>query len=207
MELYARVRRAVVVEKMSEREAARQFRAGSRDRTEDAAVLGATRLPGGYRNQRVGPSWTPGLEPSTKFWKTTRRWGRSSVIRPSGSSNGCAMSTATRAATRLWKDYVRWAKEAEGQREMFVPLEHPPGDGAQADFGEAMVVIGGVERKAHYLAVDLPQSDDCFVMAFPAETTEAFFLEGHNYAFAYFGGSPTHDPVRQHQAGGGEDSG
>ena len=41
----------------------------------------------------------------------------------------------------------------------------------------------------HYLAVDLPQSDDCFVMAFPAETTEAF-LEGHNYAFAYFGGVP-----------------
>ena len=36
------------------------------------------------------------------------------------------------------------------QREMFVPLEHPPGD-AQADFGEALVVIGGVERKTHYL--------------------------------------------------------
>jgi hypothetical protein len=29
---------------------------------------------------------------------------------------------------------------------MFVPLAHPPGD-AQADFGEAMVVIAGVERK------------------------------------------------------------
>jgi transposase len=75
-----------------------------------------------------------------------------------------------------------------GQREIFVPLAHPPGD-AQADFGEAMVVIAGVERKAHYLAMDLPQSDDCFVMAFPAETTEAF-LEGHNHAFAYFGGVP-----------------
>jgi transposase len=84
------------------------------------------------------------------------------------------------------KDYVRLRKSS--QREMFVPLEHPPGD-AQADFGEAMVVIGGVKRKAHYLAVDLPQSDDCFVMAFPAETTEAF-LEGHNHAFAYFGGVP-----------------
>src|SRR5258708_16437126 len=71
---------------------------------------------------------------------------------------------------------------------MFVPLGHPPGD-AQADFGEAMVIIGGMERKAHYLAVDLPQSDDCFVMAFPAETTEAF-LEGHNHASAYFGGVP-----------------
>jgi transposase len=72
------------------------------------------------------------------------------------------------------------------QREMFVPLAHPPG-GAQADFGEALVVIGGEERKAHYLAIDLPQSDDCLVTAFPAETTEAF-LEGHNQALAYFGG-------------------
>ena len=91
------------------------------------------------------------------------------------------------------------------QREMFVPLAHPPGD-AQADFGEAMVVIAGVERKAHYLAMDLPQSDDCFVMAFPAETTEAF-LEGHNHAFAYFRRSAAHDSVRQHQARGGADPG
>jgi hypothetical protein len=43
------------------------------------------------------------------------------------------------------KDYVRLRKLS--QREMFVPLEHPPGD-AQADFGEAMVVTAGVERKA-----------------------------------------------------------
>ena len=35
------------------------------------------------------------------------------------------------------------------QREMFVPLAHPAGD-AQADFGEALVVIGGEEHKAHY---------------------------------------------------------
>ncbi len=84
------------------------------------------------------------------------------------------------------KDYVRLRKMS--QREMFVPLEHPAGD-AQVDFGEAVVEIGGVERKAHYLAVDLPQSDDCFVMAFPAETTEAF-LGGNNHAFAYFGGVP-----------------
>jgi transposase len=40
-----------------------------------------------------------------------------------------------------------------------------------------------VEQKAHYLAMDLPHSDDCFVAAFPAETTEAF-LEGHVRALA-----------------------
>jgi hypothetical protein len=72
---------------------------------------------------------------------------------------------------------------------MFIPLTHAPGE-AQADFGEALVMVAGVEQKAHYLAMDLPHSDDCFVAAFPAETTEAF-LEGHVQAFAYFGGVPT----------------
>jgi transposase len=85
------------------------------------------------------------------------------------------------------KDYLRSA--AQRGREMFVPLVHPAGE-AQADFGEAVAVIGGVECKAHYLAMDLPHSDDCFVIAFPAETTEAF-LEGHVRAFAYFCGVPT----------------
>ena len=84
------------------------------------------------------------------------------------------------------KDYVR-AKTLGGQ-EMFVPLAHPPGD-AQADFGEALVVIAGVECKAHYLVVDLPHSDDGFVKAFPAETTGAF-CDGHNAAFGYFDGVP-----------------
>ena len=53
-----------------------------------------------------------------------------------------------------------------------------------------MVVIAGVEQKAHFMAFDLPHSDDCFVQAFPAETTEAF-LEAHVRAFEYFGGVPT----------------
>jgi transposase len=99
------------------------------------------------------------------------------------------------------KDYVRTAT-LRG-REMFVPLVHPAGE-AQVDFGEALVVTAGVEQKAHYLGdgspphgrrpirgdPGLPHSDDCFVAAFPAETTEAF-LEGHVRAFAYFGGVPT----------------
>ena len=55
--------------------------------------------------------------------------------------------------------------------------------------GEALVVIDGVECKAHDLVVDLPHSDDAFVKAFPAETTEAF-CDGHTAAFRYFGGVP-----------------
>jgi len=85
------------------------------------------------------------------------------------------------------KDYVHTAKLQS--REMFVPLTHAPGE-AQADFGEAWVVMAGVKLKAHFLAMDLPHSDDCFAIAFPAETTEAF-LEGHVRAFDYFGAVPT----------------
>ena len=58
-----------------------------------------------------------------------------------------------------------------------------------SDFGEALVVIGGVERKAHCFVIDLPHSDGCFVKAYPAETTEAF-LDGHVSAFAFLGGVP-----------------
>ena len=60
------------------------------------------------------------------------------------------------------KDYVR--ERRLRSREMFVPLVHSPGH-AQADFGEAMAVIGGVARKVHLLAFDLPHSDACFVKA------------------------------------------
>jgi hypothetical protein len=73
-------------------------------------------------------------------------------------------------------------------REVFVPLAHPPGHG-QADFGEAVAVIGGEEQRIHFLAVILPHSDACFVKAYPAETAEAF-CDGHNAAFAFFGGVP-----------------
>ena len=69
-----------------------------------------------------------------------------------------------------------------------MPLSHPPGH-AQADFGEALAIIGGVERKIHFLVMDLPHSDACFLKAYPAETTEAF-CDAHVAAFAFFGGVP-----------------
>ena len=85
------------------------------------------------------------------------------------------------------KDYLRQSKVSA--QEMFIPLSHAPGE-AQGDFGEALAVIGGVQQKAHFMVFDLPHSDDCFVRAYPAETTEAF-LDAHVHAFQYFGGAPT----------------
>src|SRR3546814_10930726 len=46
------------------------------------------------------------------------------------------------------KDYMR--EREQRRQEVFVPLSHPPGH-AQADFGEAMVVNGGVSQRARCL--------------------------------------------------------
>ena len=79
------------------------------------------------------------------------------------------------------KDYVRERRRVV--REMFVPLEHPPGH-AQCDFGQAWAFIGGKKRRVHYFVMSLPHSDGIFIKAYPAETTEAF-CDGHVSAFRY----------------------
>ncbi len=185
MELYARVRRAVLVEGKSRRTVAREF--GLARKT--VAKMLAYSLPPGYRRQQ--PVRRPKLGP----WQGVI----AAILEGDRSAPRKQRHTAKRIFERLRaehgfsggytivKDYVRQSKLA-GQ-EMFVPLVHTPGE-AQADFGEALVVIAGLERKAHFMVFDLPHSDDCFVQAFPAETTEAF-LEGHVRAFAYFGAVPT----------------
>jgi transposase len=103
-----------------------------------------------------------------------------------GRRAGNAHLTPFTGGITIVKDYV--ASWRQRTQEMFVPLVHPPGH-AQADFGEAIGVIGGVERKIHFFAFDLPQSDAGFVVGYPAETTEAF-CDGHVRAFAFFGGVP-----------------
>ena len=87
------------------------------------------------------------------------------------------------------KDYVR--EHRRQTKEMFIPLSHSPGHD-QCDFGEALVVIGGVQQKAHRFVLDLPHSDGRFVKAYPAETTETTeaFLDGHVSALAFLGGVP-----------------
>ena len=187
MELYAAVRRSVYVEGLSERAAARHFGLAR----ETVRKMLRYRRPPGYR--RAQPIRRPKLDAFTGIIDQ--------ILREDQSRPKKQRHTAKRIGERLRADsaahgftggdtivntYVR--ERRLGGQEMFVPLAHPPGD-AQADFGEALVVIAGVECKAHYLVVDLPHSDDGFVKAFPAETTEAF-CDGHNAAFRYFGGVP-----------------
>jgi len=185
VEIYGRVRRAVRVEGRSQRAVAKEFGLSR----ESVKKMLQYAVPPGYQRQQ--PIKRPKLGPWLGVIDAILSDDKQRPVKQ--------RHTAKRIFDRLKeehgfgggytivKDYVRTAT-LRG-REMFVPLTHAPGE-AQVDFGEALVVIAGVEQKAHYLAMDLPHSDDCFVVAFPAETTEAF-LEGHVRAFAYFGGVPT----------------
>ena len=162
--IYLRVRKACFVEGMSVREAARVFGV-HRDTVRKMLEYS---VPPGYRRQR--PARRPKLDPYKGVMDQ--------ILEQDLSSPKKQRHTAKRIYERLRdehgftgkytivKDYVR--ERRRHTREMFVPLSHSPGH-AQCDFGEAWVVIGGVERKAHYFALDLPHSDGCYVKAYPGE--------------------------------------
>ncbi len=183
VELYRKVRLACA-DGMSKRAAARHFNI-SRDTVDKVMAFS---VPPGYR--RTAPIKRPKLD---GFTEIIDGWleGDLEIHRKQ-------RHTAKRVFERLRdehgftggytivKDYMR-QRERRG-REMFVPLSHPPGH-AQADFGEATVIIGGIEQTAHFFVMDLPHSDACYVRAYPAATAEAW-VDGHVHAFAFFGKVP-----------------
>ena len=184
VELYARVRHACHVEGLSQREAARRF--GLDPKT--VAKMLRHAVPPGYRRSK--PPARPKLD---GFTATIDQ-----ILMADRSAPSKQRHTAKRIYERLRaehgfaggytivKDYLR--EQHARSQEVFIPLAHPPGH-AQADFGEAVAVIGGVRQKIHFFCLDLPHSDAGFVKAYPAERIEAF-LDGHNAAFAFLGGVP-----------------
>ncbi|MXN49476.1 IS21 family transposase, partial [Shinella kummerowiae] len=183
MELYLKVRLAVS-EGMTRRQAAKHFNV-SRD---SVAKMLSYSTPPGY--QRRSPIRRPKLD---AFVSTIEQWLEADMVMPRKQRH-----TAKRVFDRLRdecgftggytiiKDYMR--ERDQRRQEVFVPLSHPPGH-AQADFGEATVVIGGVEQKARFFVLDLPHSDGCYVRAYPAAVAEAW-VDGHIHAFAFFGAVP-----------------
>jgi transposase len=184
VEMYLKVRQACLAEGISQRSASKMF--GISRKTVKKMLEHS--VPPGY--QRQHPPSKPRLEEHKAFideilesdTKIHRKQRHTMIrifhrLRDERGYSGSYTTVRT---------YV--AERRKQSKEMFVPLFHPPGD-AQVDFGEAQAIIGGVQQKIHFYVMDLPSSDDCFVKAYPRETTEAF-LDGHVEAFNYFGGVP-----------------
>ncbi|MFI4941449.1 MAG: IS21 family transposase, partial [Burkholderiales bacterium] len=184
VELYVKVRRAVMIDKHSERETARLF--GIHRKTVKKICQFA--VPPGY--QRKSEPISPKLAGFTGIIDA--------ILEADKLVHAKQRHTAIRILERLRdehgftggytivRNYV--FKVATRQKEMFMPLAHRPGH-AQVDFGEADGYIGGKKVRFHYFCLDLPHSDACFVKAYPTEDTESF-LDGHIAALAFLGGVP-----------------
>ena len=184
VELYQKVRRAVIVDGMSRRAVAAYF--GINRKTVDKMLV----FPEPSQHGRRGVTYSRKLAGFTEIIDQ--------ILTDDRSVHSKQRHTGGRIFERLRdehgftggitivREYVAGAKL--GSREVFVPLSHRPGHG-QVDFGEADGIIGGKLMRFHYFCMDLPHSDAPFFKAYPAEVAEAF-CEGHVAAFAFFGGVP-----------------
>jgi transposase len=75
------------------------------------------------------------------------------------------------------------------RRETFIPLDHPPGCRAEADFGHIHADFPDGRRQVPVLLVTWSYSNCPFAVALPTERTEAV-LHGLVEAFAFFGCVP-----------------
>ena len=87
----------------------------------------------------------------------------------------------------LVRQYVaEWKRR---RREVFVPLDYPPGDLGEVDFFEVFADVGGKRQKAFLFVIRLMYSGRDFAWLYPRQD-QVCFLDGHVRALAHFGGVP-----------------
>jgi transposase len=184
MQLWTEIRRRVLVDGLSKRQACQDYGLHWHTLTK---ILGHTEPPG-YR--QVRPRRKRKLEPFLpiiheilKQDRQVRRKQRHTARRifdrlrdEHGYDGGY---TIVKDAVRVWRNQ---------RAEVYMPLVHPPGE-AQVDFGYAYVILNGEEVKVALFVMTLMYSDAVFCCVFPRECSETF-LEGHCRAFEFFGGVP-----------------
>jgi transposase len=184
MELWSEIRRRVLTGEISKREACKHYEI----HWKTLVKILSHEEPPGYR--RVQPPRRPTIESALP------------VIRQILDADAKAPRKQRHTAKRIWqrlrdehgftggytvvKDAVREMKV--GRKEVFLPLDHPPGE-AQVDYGFATVILAGVETDVALFVMSLPHSGAVHLQVFPRECTESF-LEGHVRAFRFFGGVP-----------------
>jgi transposase len=92
------------------------------------------------------------------------------------------------------RHYVAQIRKEEKNRKrqqtgVYLPLEFDPGTDAQVDWGEGEIILNGEQITVQLFLMKLSYSRRTFMMAFPSQKQESFFL-GHVQAFTFFGGVP-----------------
>ena len=103
--------------------------------------------------------------------------------------NQAIRSQGYQGAESTVRYYVGQKRKDMRRPAIYLPLVFDPGVDAQADWGEATVIMAGEMVVVQLFVMRLCYSRKLFVMAFPTQRQEAFLL-GHVLAFAHFGGVP-----------------
>ena len=149
VELYAGIRRAVMVEGLSRREVARRFGV---HRNTISKMLQFS-VPPGYRrrerpaSKKLGPfmAWIDKVLEDDRAVHKKQRHTAHRIFERLRAEEGFS------GGYTIVRQYV--AQATQRAREMFVPLSHRPGH-AQADFGQADGYIAGKKVRFHYLCVE-----------------------------------------------------
>ena len=183
MELWAKIRRALFVDKMSKREAARHFGVGYHT----IVKISRNESPGDYvRVNAPATKLTPFIPFIEGYLAEDKTLPRKQ------------QHTKKRIYERLRDEHnypysYRAVCEAilklrAKEKKLFIPLAHPHGH-AQFDFGFAYGIIGSVHQQVAYAAMSLLHSNVRYVQAFPRECTETF-QESLKRFFHFLGGVP-----------------
>ena len=185
VEEYELIRREVEIKGKSQRQVAREL--GHSRKTVAKALK--YRLPPGY--QFTEPRTRPVLDPVRHILDT---W-----IEQNKTARRKQRQNAVKMHERLCDEYdfkgsygtvQRYVKEASNRRkEVFMPLQFEPGEEAQVDWHEGWVYENGIERKLQFFVMRLCYSKASFVYPYEKAKLESF-LDGHVWAFEYFGGVP-----------------
>ena len=185
MQLWNEVRRAVLVDGVSQTQACQQFNIHS----DTLKRILAHSEPPGY--QRSKPREKPKIEPFIPIIREILENDRNVPVKQ--------RHTGQRILARLREEhgyvgsqttfYAAFTALKKSNRALYVPLKHPPGE-AQFDFGFAHAKVKSKMTKLAYAELSLPYSNVRYLQIFPVECTESF-QEGLKRAFHFLGGVPT----------------
>lgn len=179
------IRRMVLVDGLSQREVARRLNK-SRNSVSKALVNSE---PGSYVLKQ--PKSRPVTDPVAAIVKT---WLEEDLARPRKQRH-----TKTRIFERLRDEYQftgsRRAisnlvgKFQDKPAEVFCPIDHPPADEVQIDWGEATAVLAGQTTKVMIFCARSAYSKATYVRAYLRDDMVSF-LDGHVWLFEQLGGIP-----------------